>query len=351
MRVLSLGTDRKLLEEGSAVSMRVAAYAEHFERYDTIVFSRRGYKSYQYANNGIAYPTNAPARFLYPVFAFFKALTLGKPTIVTVQDPFEVGITGYMIARWFGVPLHVQAHTDFLAPQFRRASLLNRLRTQVSHFVLSRAAGVRVVSDRIAQEIDKRLGVEVPIAVLPVYVDISRFAHITRVKHPRFMVSLLYIGRLEAEKNVSLALDALKRARDAHHDAGLTIVGTGSEEEKLKKYADLLGVTSWVVWAGWKSDFMSELAQADIVLLPSLYEGYGLVIIEALAAGVPVLATDVGVAQEAGALVTSRRDFAPALVRWIESGPRQGVLQNYPYRTFEEFVARYVQDLKDCVPA
>jgi glycosyltransferase involved in cell wall biosynthesis len=349
MRVLSIGTDRNILKDDTAVSVRAAAYAEEFGALDVIVFSKKGFAPAQFAEAGHAYPTNSRYKLLYLFGALGIARTLEKPDVVTVQDPFESGLVGLLIAHVLGVPLHVQAHTDFLAPTFRRASILNRIRARIASLVLRRACRVRVVSERIKDELVEKAGVTIPVSVLPIYVDTVRYTDLARTKHPRFMVSLVCIGRLEKEKNFTLAIDALKRARDAKYDAGLTVVGSGSQQEALAAYAESQGVGQWVEWAGWHADLAPYLSHADIVLVPSLYEGYGMVIIEALSAGVPVLSTDVGIAQEAGAIVTSRRDFAPALVRWIQAGPRKATLVDYPYGSFEEYVHKYCADISSCV--
>lgn len=62
------------------------------------------------------------------------------------------------------------------------------------------------------------------------------------------------------------------------------------------------------------------LETADVVLCTSLYESWGASIVEALAAGVPVVAPDVGVAKEAGATVVPRAQLAEAVVRVLEEG-------------------------------
>ncbi|HEY4519786.1 MAG TPA: hypothetical protein VJH33_01980, partial [Candidatus Paceibacterota bacterium] len=66
------------------------------------------------------------------------------------------------------------------------------------------------------------------------------------------------------------------------------------------------------------------------------------------ASGVPVLATDVGVAREAGAIVVSPHDFPRALVAWIEKGPRRGELRSYPYKNFDEYLRLFKQDIEYC---
>jgi glycosyltransferase involved in cell wall biosynthesis len=139
-------------------------------------------------------------------------------------------------------------------------------------------------------------------------------------------------------------------ASNAGHDIGLTIVGEGSEHESLIQRAKHAGIESRVEFVGWQHDIGRYLARADVVLVPSRYEGYGLVIVEALAAGVPVIATDVGVAREAGAIVASERQFIPTFLKWLADGPRSASLVNYPYRNYMEYVEQWCADIKASGP-
>lgn len=342
-----LSTDRSLLSADSPAALRVRAYAEHFDHIDVIVFSRDG-ESGVYGNVSV-YPTRSWSKFLYGVDAWRIARSLQPFEVVTAQDPFETGLVGSFIARAQHVPLHIQVHTDFLAPQFVRHSLYNRPRLLLVRYVLARAACVRVVSERIKEKIEKHYYRHPPIMVLPIFVDTEKYAHLPRLKHPRFKISLLMIGRIEREKNIPRALDALLAARKEGHDAGLTIVGAGSGEYAVKAYARKLGLERFVECTGWQSDITRYLSMADLVLVSSEYEGYGMVILEALAAGVPVLATDVGIAREAGAIVVRREEFAQALIRWISSGPRSATLLSYPYPDFESYVRAWCRDVKSAV--
>jgi glycosyltransferase involved in cell wall biosynthesis len=359
MRILSIGTDRKILQEGSEARIRQEAYAREFGNLDLIVFSlasheqgqKYGYKSKSDAFRFIAvFPTQSLSRLLYGFDAIRIARNLPRPDVVSVQDPFETGFAGLLIARMLGVPLHVQVHTDFTSLAFRPHSLLNRVRYHLAWFVLRRATRIRVVLDRTKDALVARC-ITAPITVLPIFVDVARFANIARVKHPRFKIALFFIGRLEPEKHPCLAIDALALLRKAGHDAGLTIVGEGGERELLEQRARRLGLDRFVEFVSWQRDITSFLSQADIVLVPSRYEGYGMAIVEALATGVPVIATDVGCAREAGAIVVQEKDFPAALVRWASSGPRQATLAEYPYRDFEEYVRALTDDIRACARA
>lgn len=346
MRVLMISTDRLLCAEGSAVRERVAQYAREAGAIDAIVFTRADTGLEESSEGALRIvPTHSATRWLYIYNAYRIVRRLPKPDVVTAQDPFEAGFAGWLIARHFRVPLHIQVHTDIFNPHFYRHSLLNRIRVALAAFLLRRAVRIRVVSERIAQS----MPTGVPATVLPIYVDFTRFAALPRTKHPRFKVALLYVGRLEQEKRVDLAVRTLARARNAGHDAGLTIVGDGRESKNARALARSLGVEQFVEFVGRRDDIGPYLSQADAVLVPSVYEGYGLVIVEALAAGIPVIATDVGVAREAGAIVSSPDEFTQTLIRWIQSGPRTASLQGYPYTSREAYVRAYVDDLRACL--
>ena len=346
-------TDRNLLREDSAVAARIEAYATEFGAIDVIVLSRRNEKNGEARTLTLGggsvqvYPTRSWHALCWGFDALWLAMRCQKPDVITSQDPFETGLIAWIVSLLRSAPLHMQIHTDMTSPSFRRRSFVNRTRLVIAAFVLRRACRIRVVLESIAEKLIKR-GITAPITVLPIYVDTAKYEHIERLKHPRFKISLLAVGRLEKEKHIDRCIVALKAARDAGHDAGLTIVGSGREAAALRALMSRYHLDRYVEFAGWQDDVSPYLAQADLVLVPSEYEGYGMVIVEALAAGVPVLATDVGVAREAGAIVVAPQDFSTALMRWIKSGPRQATLMNQPYQDFNEFVARVTADIAEC---
>ena len=343
MRILSIGTDRTLFEEGSRTRARHDAYAKEFGALDIVVFTSGNKKSVQAGVLSVT-PTNSVSRFLYGFDALRIARKLPKPDVVTVQDPFETGLTGWLIARRLNVPLHVQVHTDFLSPEYARLSFLNRIRVLLAGFVLRRAAGIRVVSERIKTSIEKKYRIAVPVSVLPIFVDIAKFKNaqpITEFTDNRITNSaykILVVSRDAPEKNIRLAVEAFKKA--APDNACLLLVGD-IDVGNLSSREHIYGMG--------RSDPERYYKSVDLVLVPSKYEGYGLVIVEALAAGKPVLSTDVGIAREAGAIVTSPERFAGALSEWFKNGPREGHLVGYPYASVEEYVQKYCADISRCV--
>lgn len=354
-RVLSISADRSkmgILVPGSAAYARQKAYAEKLGTLDIIGFSLQT-DSFAETRDGALrmYPTRSVTKFLYGLNAIFMAAKMPWPDVVSVQDPFETGLIGLIISRFVQKPLHVQVHTDFLAPEYTRHSLLNRFRVWVAGIVLKRAARVRVVSERIRISIQTRYRLDTPVSVLPIFVDIEKIRATSpsttlSARFERYSKKILYVGRLEPEKHPCLALRAFAKA--ALQGACLIVVGSGSEAAYLRKLASELGIIDRVFFEG-ETSSAPYYALADLVLVTSRYEGYGLVIVEALARGIPVLSTDVGIAREAGALVSSEHEYADALRRWFVDGPREGRLTGYPYANFEEYVAAYCADIEACI--
>ncbi len=237
---------------------------------------------------------------------FWPHIPAGHFDVVTVQDPFWRGIFAWIVARRMGTKFNVQVHTDLSAQTFFRRFL--------AKIVLRHADSARVVSEKIKKQI-RSFGITVPIFVLPVYVDVKSFQNIPR--HPHSKKTVLWIGRFEAEKDPFHAIHVLRKVRATGIDAILILLGAGNLEKELRRLSEGLPVE----FPGWQHP-ASYLGVADVVLSTSKHESYGVSIIEALAAGVPVVATDVGIAREAGADIVERGKLAEKVVEILHSGKR-----------------------------
>ncbi|MFC1623857.1 glycosyltransferase family 4 protein [Candidatus Omnitrophota bacterium] len=98
-------------------------------------------------------------------------------------------------------------------------------------------------------------------------------------------------SRLSAEKGVNFLLEGFLKVLKKI-DARLIIVGDGAEKTTLEKMADYLEIRDRIIFTGWVQNPFKYLAKMDIFVLPSLWEGFPNVVLEAMACGVPVIATD-----------------------------------------------------------
>lgn len=305
-----LSTDRNIFKENSPSKERMIEYGKLVDELRIIIFSlkKHGYKDIKISENIFLHPTNSLSRFFYIFNAYniLKKLFDGKKNsvIITCQDPFETGIAGYFISKKFHIPLQIQVHTDFLSPFFTKESLLNKIRVIIARRLITKADGIRVVSKRIKKSIIENLKIsELKISVLPVYVDMDKIEKIEitedlRKKYPEFDFIIFMASRLSREKNINLALKAVKEVIKIYPKTGLVIAGGGKEKENILKEISKTGIEKNVKFLG-NVEFkalISYYKTTDIYLLTSNYEGYAMSAVEAVASGAPVVMTDVGIA-------------------------------------------------------
>ncbi len=309
MKVLSISTDRKVFEPESAVRARLLDYGQLVDEIHVIVFAKRslGLRDEKIASNVFIYPTNSLSRFTHILAAISRARKLmragQKIDLVTTQDPFETGMAGSRTAQLFEAKLHVQIHTDFMSKYFASESLLNRWRVSVAKFVIPQASAIRVVSGRIKKSVEKLVQENTKVAVLPIFVEQKKeeevfAAHDLRKKYPQFDFRILVVARLAREKNIQSVLEATAMLAKENPKVGLIIVGDGPERKSLEGLVAELGISKNVMFEGWQEHLFTYYKTADVFVLPSLYEGYGMAAVEALLAGCPVVMTDVGCARD-----------------------------------------------------
>lgn len=320
MRVLVIGSDKNVFVEGSDVARRLALQAQAVERLDVIV-PHGPAALVPLSGNAVArgFGLGKRAGTLRTLLA---GLRIARPDVVSSQDPFLLGFLAWVIARMRGAKLHLQVHTDAFSPEFARHSLGNHLKAALGWFLLARADLIRVVSERIRRSIEESLP-SAHVAVLPVHIDAGRAQRAVPLnraqKYPAFKKLVLWVGRLEAEKDPEAALEVFAELGDPA--AGLVVLGSGSGLAYLKGRAKELGIESRVVFEPYQDPYPFYKA-ADLMLQTSRYEGYGAALVEALLCECPVVSLDVGVAGEAGAMVAPRERLADAAREVLRSGAR-----------------------------
>lgn len=153
--------------------------------------------------------------------------------------------------------------------------------------VVSRAAAVTAVSGYLARTA-REMAPAARLEVMPMPVDVERFGA-PEPSVPREASALLFVGRLTTQKGVDRLLEAL--ARLPRH-VTLDVVGDGPERDRLRAHATSLGVAARVRWHGAlaPAELPARYRSATAVVVPSHEEGLGLVAVEAILSGAPVVA-------------------------------------------------------------
>ena len=218
-------------------------------------------------------------------------------------------ITGWMASyyarRRFRVPLVFTYHT--MLDRYTHYSplgprLTSQLTRELTRAYANAADAVIVPTQTVASEL-RRSGVTAPLCVVPTGIDVESFRTVDATTaiavRAKYGVApdaplLLLVSRLAQEKNVPIVFEALSRLRAELPDAQLLLVGRGPLLETLRAQARADGLDSAIHFAGSVpyDELPAYYAAADAFTFPSSSETQGLVLAEAFAAGLPVVAID-----------------------------------------------------------
>jgi glycosyltransferase involved in cell wall biosynthesis len=167
---------------------------------------------------------------------------------------------------------------------------------RLHRLLVRRAAGFVVASSAARRRVLALGAAPEAVQVSLQSADLEPFASAPRPERPARPVRLLYVGRLVADKNLERLLRALGAAGLGPSEAELELCGTGPLEARLRALAGELGLSVRLRGYVAPSELPAAFASADALVLPSLYEPFGVAVREAAAAGLPVVCS-----REAGA--------------------------------------------------
>jgi glycosyltransferase involved in cell wall biosynthesis len=274
------------------------------------------------------------------VYAFQQQRGFGRLTMNALHMDEE----WFCRAAWRDIagrrrqPDVVHAHALYQAARLRRgtaAVVLNFPGEPNHRYAADIALADGLVADGwAAAELPAKLGH--PVHAVPKGVDANRFTP-EGDNHRRSLgldgkQVVLGVGRFVPIKNMPLLIEAFATVARANRDAHLVLIGEGPEEASLKAHADRLGIASRVTFAGYvaQDDLAPYYRSADLFVLSSDFDNSPNVVLEAMACGVPVVATDVGgvaaYVDAAGGELVGRRDapaLADAIGRWLSNTVRR----------------------------
>jgi glycosyltransferase involved in cell wall biosynthesis len=217
----------------------------------------------------------------------------------------RTAMIGAAAARLAGVPFVYHVHSPTSRNTTRRWS--DRINAMVERFSLRRAARLIAVSDSLADEMIRQ-GIP-PERVNVVHNGVPALYEVPFRRTPRGQWTLGTVALFRPRKGLEVLLDALAILRRQGCSFRLKAVGAFESpdyERSILAQAERLGLSETIEWTGFTSDVTSELLTMDLFVLPSLFgEGLPMVVLEAMAAGVPVVASAVEGVPEA---IRNRQD-------------------------------------------
>ena len=225
------------------------------------------------------------------VFAFFHTLKRlrayvreGQPDIIHTHI-FSSDVAGYLLKRWF-------PQIKWISAQHNVARQHSWWRQLVLRHILRRADRVIAVSPRVAHDSRSRFGVsEERLALLPNGIALAPWLVVEAaglLSSPT--LRLATIGRLTQQKGQDILLRALARVPDIAWQ--LDIFGEGEDRQRLESLVQELGLQERVRFHGAVDDLPKRLQDIDVVVAPSRWEGMSLTVMEAMAAGRVIIASN-----------------------------------------------------------
>lgn len=271
-----------------------------------------GIRTIRIKHKDFAVPKISYFIYLYSIFVPFHKLvkTEGKPEIIHAHTLSAV-LPGIILGIIYKIPVVVTEHWSGFPRRAMRFS-----EKMIAKFVMNKARLILPVSKDLAKTI-KSYGIKSKIEIIPNVVNTALF-------HPPFnkrnssknnneIKRILLVASLTPIKGIPYLFKALAKLKEKRQDFVLNIVGDGPFRKEYERLADGLALTNIVKFHGLKTkvELAEIMRNCDFFVLPSLWETFGCVLIEAMASGLPLIATDVGgvseiISERIGILVTPK---------------------------------------------
>jgi 1,2-diacylglycerol 3-alpha-glucosyltransferase len=306
LRILTFSTDKSILKESSRAHKRCIEYGELVEKYNVLLASdsaKQIVKTNAVTIQAIfCHNLSSVLKRIVVIFKFYaeakKIIKDEKINIISSQDPFEYGFLAYVLSKKFKIGLHIQNHGDFFSNNYWKSeNLLHFFRYYLGIFVMKKANSIRVVSKRIKKTLIEKLKINSSLIInVPILNEPESQAKVASTSRGKYEDKFVFltIARLEREKNISLMVEAMLEVKNKIKNAHLLIVGDGREKNNLQNKTEKLKLNDSVEFVGWANNIFHYYNLADTYLLTSNHEGWGMVLIEAISAGLPIITTDVG---------------------------------------------------------
>ena len=237
---------------------------------------------------------NKICRIIYLFYQIVRSIKKSNAKLIVSFIPFTNSII--FIIHSFMCYEHIATQHNLLSRDISllkgKASIYKAL---LWKFIYKRLQYLITVSNSIKKDLISNFGVkENKVKVIYNGVDLERINQSIKNKLDISIDKyIVYVGRIEYQKSVDTLIQAFSIVRKSLNDLNLIVMGEGSLLVEIKKKVENIGCMQTIHFIGFQSNPYIYIKNALCLVLPSLFEGFGCVITEAMACGTPVIATNI----------------------------------------------------------
>ncbi len=236
-------------------------------------------------------PTASPLGAIsYSIKALIKMKGI-NPDIVHAQRFYREGLSAFLAKKFLKKPYCIWCRgADIYLPW--------TLKNVASRLFLKRANAVIALTQDMKKRIKEICDIDA--SVIPNGIDLEKFKGLPHRNTSKLATNgqktILFVGRLHPIKGVAYLIEAMKTIVNKNPKARLLLVGDGGERQNLQNLVKKLDLTKYVDFIGkvGNEKVLEYMATSDVLVLPSLSEGFPVTMLEAMACGLPIVATKIG---------------------------------------------------------
>jgi len=298
MKILILSTDESGLNVASDANARFTVYSQLVDNVDILVLTEKKSEVLRIAEHVTVHSTGYPIKLFNFFGGFWLAVKIIKEKnidVVITQDPLRVGLLGYLLATYCRIKLVVSVYgSNVFDSNWLNESVMNRIFSRIGAWVLNHADAIQTDGFETVKDLRDIYGEKVfwkPI--IPTNINAFKTERTFAKKN----VKILFVGRLVRQKNITMLINVIAMIVKTSQESNFkfTVIGRGELQayflDRVKK-EQLANYVEYIEEVG-REQIIDHYQDSDIFILCSNYEGFPKVFMEAAAAGLPIVTTDV----------------------------------------------------------
>lgn len=272
-----------------------------------------------------------------------KAIKTLKPDIIHAHDYTATIISSLCFSK-----AKIISHIHNNSPWIKKRGIYSF----IFLFSCLRCKKVLTVSDSIEKEYVFSKYIKNKIDCIGNPIDISKISELANAYNVDENYDMIFLGRLTEQKNPFLLIEIIENLAIKIPDIKIAIVGEGDKFLEIKEITENKSLTKNVKMYGFVENPYPILKKSKILCLPSKWEGYGLVAVEALSLGIPVVCSGVGglkniINNQCGEICTDKDDYVQKIIELLDNDQIYTIKSNNAKKRAEEFgnIDKYISKI------